>query len=274
MAIAGYRGFLGSGKTLQMITDAYRWSLAAGGAPIWGNLTLHERHFSAHRAMNPSRFKTGRISTPDDLIRMVAEGGGILCLDEVHQSFDARFSLDRKNVLLTQLLMFFRKMGITCLFTAQSERQIDLRFRDVTQIMVNCASFGPREAQTYQYERYNFQTGQMLQRWQVPPEQARHFYAMYETWEFTHALEFPSKVDEFNKLLKNLEVAALYARNYQGPPGEMWPHFLQTTGYQPQNARADSGGGPKKRGVRNPPHRAKQSRVSVAAGGGVETPAT
>lgn len=239
--IMGYTGTLGGGKTLRAVMDAWNYSLAAGGVPVWGNLTLRPAGWAQHRVLNPDGFKLGFIGTTDDIVRMIVEGGGILLLDEIHQDLDARQSLNIQNIFLSRFLMFLRKAGITTLYTSQDDAQIDKRARAVTDVLTWCEGYGPRESRTHRYTRMHYRSGRQLRVEMVTSDQARRYYGLYDTFEFTRQLEFPSKLADFEAFMLGIEEAAKFARSYRGDPHRAWEAFLAATGYTPKKA----GGGRK-----------------------------
>lgn len=235
--ILGYTGTLGGGKTLCAVRDAWVYSLEAGGAPVWGNLTLHAGGWAQHRLVNPA-FKLGRVSAPDDIVRMVAEGGGILILDEVHQDLDARQSLATQNILLSRFLMFMRKSGITVLYTAQDAAMIDKRMRAVTDIITWCEGWGPRENRTHRFTRIHYRSGRQVRVDVLTSDQLQQVYPLYDTLEFVRQLEFPSRLAEFEAFMVAIEEASKFARSYDGAPDRAWAAFMAQSGYSPRGSRA------------------------------------
>lgn len=235
--ILGYTGTLGGGKTLCAVRDAWVYSLEAGGAPVWGNLTLHAGGWAQHRLVNPA-FKLGRVSAPDDIVRMVAEGGGILILDEVHQDLDARQSLATQNILLSRFLMYMRKSGITVLYTAQDAAMIDKRMRAVTDLITWCEGWGPRNARTHRFTRIHYRSGRQVRVEVLTSDQLAQVYPLYDTLEFVRQLEFPSRLAEFEVFMLAIEEASRFARSYTGPADRAWETFMAETGYSPGRARA------------------------------------
>jgi hypothetical protein len=265
--IIGYTGTLGGGKTLRAVMDAWNYSLAAGGAPVWGNLTLRPEGWVQHRALNPDGFKLGFIATVDDIVRMIAEGGGILILDEIHQDLDSRQSLNSQNIFLSRFLMFLRKAGITTLYTTQDDSQIDKRVRGVTDILTWCEGFGPREARTHRYTRMHYRSGRQLRVELVTSDQAKRYYGLYDTYQFTRQLEFPSKIADFEAFMVGIEEASRFARSYRGDPHRAWEAFLAESGYSPKSAggrrKAVSPGGRVRAGAgRTPGGRRRSAAVT------------
>lgn len=221
--IVAFGGSLGSGKTLAMVQWALRYSLAARGASVWANFDLHEAFFREHRQMNPA-FQLGRIRTADDIIRMTEAGGGLLLLDEVHRLLDSRLAMQTQNIFLSELFMFFRKMGVTLLVSFQTARMVDVRLRNCIDLYVWCLKRGPRGNRIYERHIYDWQYVQprLLRVERYTESEVQPLYAAYDTYQFIHGFAFPRTQREFDKFMERLERAALKARgvNEHGSDGE------------------------------------------------------
>jgi hypothetical protein len=223
--ILAFTGPLGGGKTLMAIMKASYYSLRAGGVPIWSNTPLNARNFAAHAGMNPA-FKVGFLGTPEDIVRMVAEGGGIMLLDEIHQSIDSRLSTSAAQAFVTQWLAFLRKQGITCFYTTQHEAQIDKRMRFFTDLMHICLSFGPKGAKDFMVRIYHAVTKQPLKEERFRTVDVQSFFSAYDTYAITERMEFPSTQKAFDLWLKRIKEAQSFARNYHGDPHRAWAAFV------------------------------------------------
>jgi hypothetical protein len=267
--IIGYTGPLGSGKTLGAVMDAYKYSLQANGAPIYANIELYPAMFEPHRQRNP-HFKLGRIRTTEDILRAVVEGGGLLLFDEMHQNVDARLSTMMANILLSQFLMFLRKMGLTCLYTTQDESQIDKRMRKVTDVLVWCQGYGPKNGRTHTYTKWHYLSGRNLGIVTATPDTARIYHSAYNTYEFTRRLEFPSNLKAFDRFMIELEGAAEFARSYDGERDRAWATFVSQSRDTAGEATPGGQKVPSKSHVRKGAGRTPGGRRGPKAGGGTE----
>lgn len=260
MSTGAYAGSLGGGKTLHLVRDASEWSLKAGGAPICANFTLFPGAFVQHHAMNP-RFKLRRFRTGEDLVRFIAEGGGILAWDEMPQDIDARQSTNAKNILLSQTLMFLRKWGISTLYSVQDLSQIDKRMRAVTDTLTYCEGSGPKVNRSYKLTRTHYKTGHIIRVDRIAPEEARQVWTAYDTYEYVERFDFPSTLKTFDALMKRLEEGAKFARGYTGDSDRAWEAFVSQHPHPSSKAAKSSEGVSPSSHVRKGPGRA-------AVGGG------
>lgn len=118
MALIGFIGDLGSGKTLSLTYFAYRSYLK--GRKIFSN---YESLVFADKI----------IRSIDDLENMRS---GFASLDELWLWIDSRLSMTLKNRVGSMILIKSRKRDLDVGFTTQHWMQIDNRIRNVTDFLV------------------------------------------------------------------------------------------------------------------------------------------
>lgn len=117
--LAGVMGKMGAGKTRFMtLMGVYMHKMT--GAPLYANYTLFGVKYT-------------KIASLKELWEI---NGGIVLLDELWLSMDARMWKD--NVAVTRFINQTRKKKITLFYTTQHIRQIELRTRNATDILVYC----------------------------------------------------------------------------------------------------------------------------------------
>lgn len=117
--LVGIMGKMGAGKTLsQTILGVYLHTVTK--APLYANYTLNGVDFTPIKSLK-------------DLWQI---NGGIVLLDELWLSMDARMWKD--NVAVTRFINQTRKKKITLFYTTQHIRQIELRTRNATDVLVYC----------------------------------------------------------------------------------------------------------------------------------------
>lgn len=211
--VVGFGGPMGSGKTLGMVMWGIRYSLAAGGASVWANFDLNEAFFREHKRLNPA-FRLGRIRKADDIVAMTEAGGGLLLLDEVHRLLDARLAMQTQNIFLSELFMFFRKMGATLLVSFQHSRMIDVRLRNCIDLYVWCQARGPKGNRIFEQHVYDWQyvNPRLLKVHRYAEHEVQPYYAAYDTYQFVHGFAFPKTQREFDRFMERVERAAMKAR--------------------------------------------------------------
>jgi len=115
-------GGLGAGKTLLMTRYAYKEFMK--GKQIFSNYNL--------------KFKHKKI----DLISLLEhkpelENSGIF-MDEVYIYLDSRLSMSKRNRMLSYFIFQTRKLGVTLYFTSQHIGQVDVRLRNLLDILCFC----------------------------------------------------------------------------------------------------------------------------------------
>lgn len=195
-------GPLGSGKSLTMVDFALRYSLAAGGVPIYANFWINEDFLVLHKKKSP-HFVYKMMSEADDIVEATRTGGGIFLLDEAYRHLDARMSLQAKNIFLSQLFMYFRKMGLCVIFSAQSSKMMDLRVREIIDVLIKCRKSGG----TFSAYIYDYQPGVLSKVTGISKDRARKLYRAYDTEEFIKDFSFPAQKKQFDAFMTKLEEA-------------------------------------------------------------------
>jgi len=116
MALIGFVGDLGSGKTLSLTYFAFRnW---IKGREIFSNYTLDFNHTLIRTISN---------------IESMREG--FCALDEIWLWIDSRLSMTFKNRFLSLVLIKSRKRDLDIGYTSQHWMQVDCRVRNVTDFL-------------------------------------------------------------------------------------------------------------------------------------------
>ena len=115
-------GGLGSGKTLLMTRYAHKEHLK--GKQIFCNYNLN--------------FKHEKINLVNLLeIKPELQNSGIF-MDEIYIYMDSRLSMAKRNRMLSYFIFQTRKLGVTLYFTSQHIGQVDVRLRNMIDILCVC----------------------------------------------------------------------------------------------------------------------------------------
>ena len=127
MSVTAFIGDVGSGKTASAVREMLIKQRETGF------------HILTNMNLNPDYFDYTLI-TFQDVLEMGKKGEGlhnkILFFDEFHIFADSRTSM--KNKVITHLLLLSRKLNIYLYYTTQYLNNIDLRIRNVTNVVVEC----------------------------------------------------------------------------------------------------------------------------------------
>lgn len=164
--LIGFQGNMGAGKTLsQSIFAEYLSKMT--GAPLYANYSLQES------------IPVTKMSQLWDL------DFAILCIDEIWINMDARLWKD--NVTLTRFINQSRKKRLIVLYTTQHIRQVEMRVRNATDILILCE----KKNGGHWLNFVDWQNKQLLRSYFIAQETAEKFYSIYDTYE----LVFPITMD-------------------------------------------------------------------------------
>ena len=134
--IIGYIGRMGSGKTLSMVRNAYRYYKA--GYTIYSNINLKFPH---------------KPYTLQELIdyanNNVTLKKSVILIDEAHIFLDSRNSGSKRNRVISYFLLQTRKKGCHLYYTTQRFHQIDKRLRDNSDVLIQCKTKTDKYGQKY-----------------------------------------------------------------------------------------------------------------------------
>jgi len=153
--LIGVFGKMGSGKTLIMSILGYLFQ--PFDIPVYSNYDL-ERSL-------PVR----------DIDSLLKINNGIICLDEFWITMDARSWKD--NIFLTRWINQTRKKNLLVFYTIQSFRQIDIRVRHGTDLLIFCEKLS-----NVPYFRYTFIDGdssRILKSFKLDYSKSKEFYNIY-----------------------------------------------------------------------------------------------
>lgn len=157
---------MGSGKTLLMTIIGELFF--KNGIPLYANYKLKNAI---------------EITTRKQLKEI---GKGVICLDEFWGDLDSRDPKNNKE--LTRWINQTRKKNILAIYTTQHFKQIDLRARRATNLVIYCER---HKKAAEPYFRYTFMTntGTMLTTFKITEEKCKQFYEYYNTYEIINTLE-------------------------------------------------------------------------------------
>lgn len=154
--LVGIMGKMGAGKTLiQSILANYLYHQT--GAKIYANYGLKN---SIHI---------------DKMSQVWKAENGIICIDEAWLSMDARLWKD--NVKITQWINQTRKKKLLVFYTTQHIRQIELRMRTGTDILIYCE----KKPAGHWISFIDWQYGELGRRFLI--DKPERYYNLYDTFE-------------------------------------------------------------------------------------------
>lgn len=168
--LVGIMGRMGTGKTLsQTILMTYLHHVT--GVPIAANYTINL----------PSASKV------KSLMDITAKNSEVFGFDEIWLSADAREWSN--NVKLTQWINQTRKKKMIIFYTTQHIRQVEMRIRNATDVLIVCE----KTAEGHWLTFIDFQYKTIGRRYLIPHEVAQKFYPLYDTYEVLQPLTWDRK---------------------------------------------------------------------------------
>lgn len=113
---------------------------------------------------------------------LMAINNGIIILDEAHLFLDSRNWKDKSNIDLTHWATKIRKKNLLCFVISQHIRQVDVRIRNLMDVLVVCERIGYAMRMTFVDYQYNLVGRRIIL------ERPEEFYSLYDTFEIVKAL--------------------------------------------------------------------------------------
>jgi hypothetical protein len=162
--LVGIMGKMGAGKTLSMsiLAEYAAWVMKS---PLHANYGLQGAE---------------KIRTTNDIWEME---NGIFCFDEIWLTLDSRLWKD--NVFLTRWINQTRKKKLIVFYTTQHIRQVELRVRNATDILIYC----DKTPAGHWLQFVDWQYQELGRRYLISHETAARFYKVYDTYEVLEPLK-------------------------------------------------------------------------------------
>jgi hypothetical protein len=192
----GLMGQMGAGKTSAMSVLAVYLHVATK-AHLSANYGLLEDIAGVEPAT--------RIESLDDIQELPP---GIFCFDEAWLTLDSRNYKEKVNIDMSTWINQTRKKKVICFYTTQHIRQIEMRMRNATDILIFCE----KKPEGHWLTFIDWQYRKVGRRFLITHEQMRQFYTpplkIYDTYEVLKPLKW-------KKGSKNTSYTPVkYGRNY------------------------------------------------------------
>jgi len=166
--LIGIMGKMGAGKTASMsVLASFLHEMT--GASLHANYTLQNAE---------------NIESLNDVTELESS---IFCFDEIWLSADARAWKD--NVRLTQWVNQTRKKKMIVFYTTQHIRQVEMRIRNGTDVLV----YVEKTAEGHWLTFIDWQYRTIGRRFLIPHATMKKFYGLYNTYEVLKPLQWDKK---------------------------------------------------------------------------------
>lgn len=194
------QGPLGSGKTFLASTLAHWWKMKVerngGNIQLFSNYDLHD-------------------STPmlnyEDWYEVAKAQGSICIWDEAYLAFNNRKWSKYGQGILTDVLMFTRKMKSVQIYCTPSINFVDSRVRQITEVLITARKIGDSG---FQYHFTDYQTGQFMHKQFLPMWKAKQIMKcnLYDTENMVQYFPVPQTEKQGEQFFETLELIHNAAR--------------------------------------------------------------
>src|SRR5690606_31193922 len=158
------QGPLGSGKTFLMSLLAHHWRekvLRQGGdIQLFSNYGLKDSSPLTHYT---------------DWYDIAEAQGSIVCWDEAQTAFDNRRWSRYGQGIVTEVMMYTRKMKSVQIYCSPSINNVDSRIRQIVEVLVNVRKIGNKG---FSIMFSDFQTGHFMHKQFLPMWKAKRIFKM------------------------------------------------------------------------------------------------
>lgn len=184
-------GNIGTGKTLLLV-------LIAKLANIHNKKIISNFYLSfKHEKLNIDKFLNQEYSDC------------IILLDEAYVYLESRISMSLQNRLSSYIVFQARKKNVDIYLTAQLLKTIDIRFRDMLNIIV----YSKLQENSFNYDFYNFTSNKFNSK-SLTFENASKFYKYYNTNEIIQDNRMLHEIESTSNRKKVLEKFAKTIKKY------------------------------------------------------------
>jgi Zonular occludens toxin (Zot) len=187
------QGSLGAGKTLAMSMFAHHWKSkveqAGGKIELFSNYDLKDSYPMTHFT---------------DWYEVARAQGSICCWDECHLAFSNRKWSKYGQGILTDVMMYTRKMKSVQIYAAPSINFVDSRIRSIVEVLITARKIGNKG---FSYHFVDYQTGEFLHKQFLPMSKARQIMKLnlYDTENMVQYFPVPQTEREGEKFFEELE---------------------------------------------------------------------
>lgn len=174
------QGPLGSGKTFIMSYLAHHWKakteMRGGSVQLFSNYELKNSKALDHY---------------EDWYDVAKAQGSIVCWDESQMAFNNRAWGKYGQTMITEVLMFTRKMKALTLYCSPSINNVDARIRQIVEILVTCRKI---PGKGFRLHFVDYQTGEFMMTQFIPEFKAKKVFKLdlYDTDNMVTACPLPS----------------------------------------------------------------------------------
>jgi len=168
------------------------------GKTLLGIIMLQNAKRKGYHIFSNIKVKDSKYITLQDFLSFDFPQNSVIFLDEVYVLAESRLSHSDTNLIISHLIFQSRKRGLFIITTSQLRRSIDVRLRDLADILI----YARRCEKGFHYLVFY---GPEIKSFVLPYNIAKQYFTYYDTREIVEDEIIKSKRERLIKKLKKSE---------------------------------------------------------------------
>ena len=165
------------------------------GKTLLGVIMLQNAKCKGFNIFSNIKVKGAEFISLEDFLKLDFPQNSVILLDEAYILAESRLSHSDSNLIISHLVFQSRKRGLYIITTSQLRRSVDVRLRDLADILI----YAQRKDHNFNYlVFYNNEIKSFI----LPYNIAKHYFQLYDTREIVEDEIIKTKRE---KLIKKLQ---------------------------------------------------------------------
>jgi len=165
------------------------------GKTLLGVIMLQSAKQKGYHIFSNIKVKNAQLVTLEDFLNMDFPEKSVILMDEVYILAESRLSHSDTNLIISHLIFQSRKKGLHIITTSQLRRAVDVRLRDLADILI----YASRDKEGFKYLVF---ADNEIRTFVLPYTIARKYFSLYNTKEIVEDELIKLKRE---KLIKKLQ---------------------------------------------------------------------
>jgi len=167
------------------------------GKTLLGVIMLQNAKRKGFNVFSNIKVKDTKFISLEDFLELDFPQNSVILLDEAYILAESRLSHSDSNLIISHLVFQSRKRGLYIITTSQLRRSVDVRLRDLADILI----YAQRKGHDFNYiVFYNNEVKSLI----LPYNIAKQYFKLYDTYEIVEDEIIKSKREKLiNKLQKS-----------------------------------------------------------------------
>jgi len=165
------------------------------GKTLLGVIMLQNAKRKGYHIFSNIKVKDAKLVTLEDFLNMQFPEKSVILMDEVYVLAESRLSHSDTNLIISHLIFQSRKKGLHIITTSQLRRAVDVRLRDLADILI----YAYRDKNGFRYLVF---ADNEIKSFFLPYQIAKKYFSIYDTKEIVEDSLIKAKR---KKLLEKIE---------------------------------------------------------------------